>query len=169
MSRSIDIDESFYDLSMVTLWYFDPLPLFQEKCCHCWECEDEERGDDKVLVMREIKAQLSVGQETFRLDGCTWCLKVLFPSTSTPLLTNSCSTSGAWVQVQVKLHSLLLQLPSVVTTKTNRSQEMGSGNSDLKISARFTSQRKLAMKISSQDDVCLKLLENTHTLFFKDK
>ena len=153
MSRSIDIDESFYDLSMVTLWYFDPLPLFQEKCCHCWECEDEERGDDKVLVMREIKAQLSVGQQTFRLGGCTWCLKVLFPSTSTTAnrLTRA-------IQVQVKLHSLLLQLPSVVTTKTNRSQEMGSGNSDLKISARFTSQRKLAMKINSRNDVCMEHL-----------
>ena len=154
---------------MIFPWlHFDTLilSLYSKKCCHCWECEDEERRDDKALVMREIKAQLSVGQETFRLGGCTWCLKVLFPSTSTPLLTNSCSTSCAWVQVQVKLHSLLLQLPSVVTTKTNRSQEMGSGNSDLKISARFTSQRKLAMKISSQDDVCLKLLENTHTLFY---
>ena len=115
-------------------------------------------------MMREIKAQLSVGQQTFRLDGCTWCLKVLFPSTSTTAnrLTRA-------IQVQVKLHSLLLQLPSVVTTKTNRSQEMKSGKSDVKISARFTSQRKLAMKISSQDDVCLKLLENTHTLFLKDK
>ena len=130
------------------------LSLYSKKCCHCWECEDEERGDEKALVIREIKAQLPVGQETFKLCGCTWSLKVLFRSTSTPLLTNSCSTSCAWV----KLHSLLLQLPSVVTTKTNRSQEMGSGNSDLKISARFTSQRKVAMEKSSRNDLCMELL-----------
>ena len=146
---------------MIFPWlHFDTLilSLYSKKCCHCWECGDEERRDDKALVMREIKAQLSIGQETFRLDGCTWCLKVLFPSTSTPLLTNSCSTLCACVQVQVKLHSLLLQLPSVVTTKTNRSQEMGSGNSDLKISARFTSQRKVAIKIISRNDVCMEHL-----------
>ena len=104
-------------------------------------------------MMREIKAQLPVGQQTFRLDGCTWCLKVLFPSTSTTAnrLTHA-------IQVQVKLQILQLQLPSVVTTKTNRSQEMGSGNSDLKISARFTSQRKVAMEKSSRNDLCMELL-----------